>query len=170
MPDTPTSRHHDAEGKLAYREFVSAALYMTLVLMAVLVALPHDRVPESWGVLTLLLGTAAGLMLAHWIAFRWAAHLAEETGTSPASAAREAGAQVGGGVAAAVVAGVPLLLLDGRAAVITSLVLLSAVLALTGLRIGRLRGLSWPKSVVVAVLVLAVALAVVGVKAALGGH
>lgn len=164
------SRHHDIEGKLAYREFVSAALYMTLVLMAVLIALPNDRVPESWGVLTLLLGTAVGLMLAHWIAFRWAAHLAEDTGISPASAAREAGAQVGGGVAAAVVAGVPLLVLDGDAAITASLVLLSGVLGLTGLRIGRLRGWSWPTSIVAAVVVLAVALAVVGVKAALGGH
>ncbi len=141
---------------------------MALVLLAALTALPDDRIPESWGVLALLVGTAVGLMLAHWVAFRLATQLAEDTGVSPESAAREAGAQVAGGVLAALIAGLPLLFLQGQAGVVASQALLSGLLAITGLRIGRLRGWSWPRSIVTAAIVLAVALAVVGVKAALG--
>lgn len=143
---------------------------MALVLMAVLVALPEHRLPTGWALLSVLLGTAVGLTLAHWVAFRLAAQLAEQTGVSPASAAREAGAQVAGGAFAAVVASLPLVLLDGQAAVTGALVLLSALPALAGVRVGRLRGRSWPVSVLAGLAVLVVALAVVAVKSSLSHH
>ncbi len=169
MPAAAPARRDEA-AKLAYREFATSALYMALVLLAVLAALPEDRLPEGWAVLGVLLGTAIGLILAHWVAFRLAAQLAEETGVSPAEAAREAGAQLAGGILVAVIAAVPLALLPGPAAVTVSLVLLSALPALAGVAIGRLRGRSWARSLLAGLLVLAIALVVVTIKALLAGH
>lgn len=156
------------EGRLAAREFFAAALYMALVLLAALVAVPIDRLPPDEAVAGLLLGSAIGLTLAHWLAFRLAAHLTVEGGFATESAAREAGAQVGGGVAVAVVAALPFLLLDGEAAVMGSLVLLAALPALAGMSIARLRGGSWLASLVTGAVVLTLAVVVVVVKAALG--
>lgn len=156
------------EGRLAAREFFAAALYMALVLLAALVAVPIDRLPPDEALAGLLLGSAIGLTLAHWLAFRLAAHLTVEGGFATESAAREAGAQVGGGVAVAVVAALPFLLLDGEAAVMGSLVLLAALPALAGMSIARLRGGSWLASLVTGAVVLTLAVVVVVVKAALG--
>lgn len=156
------------EGRLAAREFFAAALYMALVLLAALVAVPIDRLPPDEALAGLLLGSAIGLTLAHWLAFRLAAHLTVEGGFATESAAREAGAQVGGGVAVAVVAALPFLLLDGEAAVMGSLVLLAGLPALAGMSIARLRGGSWLASLVTGAVVLTLAVVVVVVKAALG--
>ncbi len=158
---------HD-EGRLVAREFFAAALYMAMVLLAVLVAVPTDRLPSDGAVVWLLLGSAIGLTLAHWLAFRLAAHLTVEGGFATASAAREAGAQIGGGLAVAALAALPFLLLDGEAALTGSLVVLAALPALTGLGIARLRGRSWPTSLLAAGAVLVVAVVIVVVKAALG--
>lgn len=156
------------EARLVAREFSASALYMALVLLAALVAVPTDRLPPDEAVAGLLLGSAIGLTLAHWLAFRLAAHLTVEGGFATESAAREAGAQVAGGVAVAVVAALPFLLLDGEAAVLGSLLLLAALPALTGMSIARLRGGSWFASIVTGAVVLTLAVVVVVVKAVLG--
>lgn len=157
-----------AEDRLAAREFFASALYMALVLLAVLVAVPTESVPPDESMLGLLIGSALGLTLAHWLAFRLAAHLTDDTGFGAQSAAREAAAQIGGGLAVAVLAAVPFVLLDGDAALSGALVVLAALPALTGLAIARLRGRSWLTSLVAAGVVLAIAVLVVVVKAALG--
>lgn len=157
----------EAERRMAAREFFAAALYMALVQWAALVAVPKEKVPDSGTVVALLLGTAVGLVLAHWLAFRLASDFSEG-GFAAASAAREAGAQVAGGLSVAVMAAVPFLLFDGMTAIDVAVVILAALPALTGLAIARLRGHSWTRSVVVGAVVLSVALAVVGIKAAAG--
>jgi hypothetical protein len=157
----------DVERRLAAREFFAAALYMALVQWTALVAVPSERVPEAGTVVPLLLGTALGLVLAHWLAFRLAAHLTEG-GFAAASAAREASAQVAGGLAVGVIAALPFIVLNGETALQVAVLVLAALPALTGLAIARLRGRSWTASVVFAGAVLAVALAVVAVKAAVG--
>lgn len=156
------------EGRLVAREFFAAALYMALVLLAVLVAVPSERVPSDESVVALLIGSAIGLMLAHWLAFRLAAHLTEEGGFAAQSAAREAAAQIGGGLAVATLAAIPFLLLDGQAALTGALVVLAALPAMTGLAIARLRGRSWLSSLVAAAVVLVLAVVIVLVKEALG--
>lgn len=150
------------------REFFAAALYMALVLLAALVGFPVAKLPSDTVVVLTLVGTAFGLILAHWLAFRLAAHLTDEGGVWSASAPQEAGAQIAGGVGVALLAALPFLVLDGAEAVRVSLLLLAAMPSLTGLAIARLRGRSWLASGVAAGVVLAVAVAVVEVKAAVG--
>ena len=69
----------------------------------------------------LILGTAVGLLLAHWLAFRLAARITTEQGGWTPSAAQEAAAQLAGGLAVAVLAAAPFLLLDGTSARVASL-------------------------------------------------
>lgn len=157
----------DVEDRMARREFLAAALYMALVQWAAMLAIPEDRLPEDGTVVALLLGTAIGLVLAHWLAFRLAAHVADG-GFAAASAAREAGAQVGGGLCVGIAAALPFILFDGRTALDVSVTVLAALPALTGLAIARLRGMSTTASVAMAGGVLVAALAVVAVKAAAG--
>jgi hypothetical protein len=156
------------EARLAAREFFASSLYMALVLLAVLVAVPTESVPPDQTMMALLIGSALGLTLAHWLAFRLAAHLTDDAGFGAQSAAREAAAQIGGGLAVAALAALPFLLVDGEAALTGSLAVLAALPALTGLAIARLRGRSWLTSLVAAGVVLAVAILVVVIKAALG--
>jgi hypothetical protein len=158
----------DQEARVTAREFFAAALYMALVLLAALVAVPTDRLPPDEAVAGLLVGSAIGLTLAHWLAFRLAANLTVEGGFATESAAREAGAQIGGGLAVAAVAALPFLLLHGEAALIGSLVLLAALPALTGIAIARLRGRPWLSSLVFGAIVLSASAVVVLVKSALG--
>jgi hypothetical protein len=158
----------ESHTQVVAREFFAAALYMALVLLAALVAVPVDRLPGDADLVATMAGTAIGLVLAHWLAFRLAAHLTAEGGFGAASAAREAGAQIMGGLAVALVASVPFLVLDGEDALSVTLVLLVALPAVTGLAIARLRGRSWVESVVTAGIVLGIAVLVVVVKVALG--
>ncbi len=158
----------DKETRLAAREFFASALYMALVLLAVLAAVPTENLPSDESVVGLMIGSAIGLTLAHWLAFRLAAHLTEDGGFAAQSAAREAAAQVLGGVGVAALAAAPFLILDGDAALTGALVVLAALPALTGLAIARLRGRSWLSSLVTAAVVLLLAVVVVLVKEGLG--
>jgi hypothetical protein len=159
---------HQSHRQILEREFLAAALYMALVLLAALVVLPKEQLPADRTVVALLLGTAVGLITAHWVAFRLASHLTEAGGVWAGSAAQEGAAQVAGGVAVAVVASAPFLVADGEPALRVSLLLLSALPAVTGLAIARMRGRSWLRSGLFAVSVLALALLVVLVKTAVG--
>lgn len=158
----------ESEARLAAREFFAAALYMALVLLAVLVTVPTEKVPSDATTVGVLFGSAIGLTLAHWLAFGLAAHLTEEGGFAAESAAREAGAQVAGGLVVAAIASLPFLLLDGETAVRWALILLAAMPALAGLGIARIRRASWLRGAVVAVVVLVVAAIVVVIKVELG--
>jgi hypothetical protein len=165
---TPTAAPDASHRRVLAREFFAAALYMALVLLAALVGFPSSRLPSDNVVVITLIGTALGLILAHWLAFRLAAHLTDEGGVWSGSAAQEAGAQIAGGVGVAVVAALPFMVLDGTDALRVSLLLLAAMPALTGLAIARLRQRSWLGSAIFAAVVFAVAVAIVEVKAALG--
>jgi hypothetical protein len=161
-------RAAESHARILAREFFTAALYMALVLLAGLVALPVERLPSDRVVIATLVGTAIGLILAHWLAFRLAAHLTDESGVWAGAAAQEAGAQIAGGLAVAVIASAPFLVLDGADALHIALLTLAAMPAATGLAIARLRGRSWVSSSLAAGVVFAVAVAIVEVKAAVG--
>jgi hypothetical protein len=169
MTDSPAPNHApgDDPQQLA-REFLASALYMALVLLAALVGLPVRQLPSDAVVVATLVGTAVGLILAHWLAFRLASHLTVAGGVWEGAAVREAGAQVLGGLAVALVASLPFVFLDGADALDVALLLLALMPAATGLVIARLRGHSWLRSIVLSAVVLAVAVAVVEFKAAVG--
>jgi hypothetical protein len=158
----------DTHGRILAREFLAAALYMALVLLAALVALPLEQLPDDDVLVLTLLGTAIGLVLAHWLAFRLAAHLTEQGGVWAGSAAQEAGAQIAGGVAVALVASAPFVVLDGAEALRVALLLLAAMPAATGMAIARLRGRSWLTTAIASGLVFVMAVAIVEIKAAVG--
>lgn len=157
----PSDPEHD---RLLLRELLASALYLTLVLLAALVAVPADRLPSDRRVVWLILGTALGLLAAHWLAFRLAARLTTEQGGWSPSAAQEAGAQLTGGMAVAVLAAVPFLLLDGDAALSVTLGLLAALPAVAGCLIARLRGHSWTFALVTGAATLVLAAVVVVLK------
>lgn len=163
--------HRDGtpHSRLLAREFMATALYLAIVLLAALVALPRDYLPSDRDVVIVLLGTSLGLVLAHWFAFRLAAHLTAEGGVHPATAAQEAMAQIAGGVLVAVLAALPFLITDGDAAVRLSLIVLAVLPAATGAVIARLRGKSWLFCAATGGFVLILAIAVVVIKN-LTGH
>jgi hypothetical protein len=151
------------------REFVTAALYVAIVLLALLAALPRDRIlVEGSAIGGLLVGSAVGLVVAHWLAFRLAVHLTSPDRVSAHDATAEAAAQIAGGLAVGLIAAAPFVLTEPEPALLLSLLLLAALPALAGAAIARLRGRSWVTAAITAVVVLAMTAIVVGVKNALG--
>lgn len=157
-----------AHRRLLARELLASALYVTLVLLAALVAVPSDRLPSDRHLVGIILGTSLGLLLAHWFAFRLAAHITTEQGHWSPSAAQEAAAQLVGGLAVASLAAAPFVLFDSATALAVTLWLLAALPAVAGFLIARLRGSSWVLALATAAWVLALAAGVVVLKNALG--
>ncbi|MCU0301817.1 MAG: hypothetical protein MUF35_09485 [Candidatus Nanopelagicales bacterium] len=150
------------------REFFASALYVALVLLAALVALPRDRLPSDHAVLATLFGTALGLVLAHFVAFRFAAHFTAEAGRADTPLFQEAVAGLAGGLLVALIAAVPYVLFSGDDALLGSLIALATLPAVMGGAIARLRGRSRTQALVAAGLALVAAMVVVYVKDFLG--
>jgi len=138
-----------------------------MVLLTALVALPKDRLPSDGSVVATLFGTALGLILAHFVAFRLAAHFTAETGIAPAPVAQEAGAGLAGGLVVATLAALPFAVLNGENALVATLIALAILPAIMGVAIARLRGRAWGVSLLAGGLALGLALVVVGAKYAL---
>jgi hypothetical protein len=132
------------------------------------VATPSSRFPDDAEVVRLIFGTAAGLLAAHWLAFRLAARITTSEGAWSATAAQEAAAQVAGGLVVAVFASLPYLLFEGRTAKGVMLVLLAALPAVAGAAATRMGGRSWARAVTAGVLALLVASTIVAVKVSVG--
>lgn len=164
----PAATAQAAHRRVLAREGLASALYVALVLLAALLAVPSDRLPPDADMVWLILGTAVGLLLAHWLAFRLAARLTAEQGGWTPSAAQEAAAQLAGGLTVAALAAAPFLLLDGTAARVASLAALAALPALAGCLIARLRGRTWRFALTAGALVLILAAGVVAAKNTLG--
>jgi hypothetical protein len=158
----------DVHRRALAREFFASALYVALVLLAALVALPRDRLPTDRAVMATLFGTALGLVLAHFVAFRFAAHFTAEAGRAEAPLIQEAGAGLAGGLLVAIIAGIPYVLVEGDDALLGSLIALATLPAIMGGAIARLRGRSLTQSLAAAGLALVAAMVVVYVKDFLG--
>src|SRR3954468_6915100 len=120
------------------REFLASALYVDIVLFAALVAVPREDLPDDPHLVQTMLGTAIGLLFAHWFALRLASHASAEGGAAEEHAAQEAVWMLLGGVVPALVASIPFLISDGRRAQNVAIFVLAALPAVTGLAIGRL--------------------------------
>lgn len=131
------------------------ALYISLSLLAVLVALPPgDESHEARTAVTLLV-TAVGLVLAHHVAFRLSSRLVDQ-GLITTESAQLLAAQICGALPVAVVAAVPPLLLGGTAGRVVSEVLLLAFVAGVGYTaarqtVGRGRSILYVGGVVIVV-------------------
>ena len=165
--EATAATEQDAHRRVLAREVLASALYVALVLLAALLAVPSDRLPPDAEMVWLILGTAVGLLLAHWLAFRLAARITTEGDWTP-SAAQEAAAQLAGGLAIAVLAAAPFLALDGTSARVASLAALAALPALAGCLIARLRGRTWLFALTAGALVLVLAAGIVAAKNTLG--
>jgi hypothetical protein len=145
---------------------MTMALYISLSLLAVLVALPKsDDLSGAVAAATLLV-TAVGLVLAHHVAFRLSSRLVDQ-GLVTAESLQSLGAQMSGALPVAVVAALPPLVFGGGTGRVLSEVLLLAFVAGVGYLAVR-QSAGRRRSVLhVAVLVVAIAV-VVGVKTAVG--
>jgi hypothetical protein len=160
--------HRGSHVRALAREFFASALYVAIVLLAALIALPKARLPSDTAVAATLLGTAVGLVVAHFVAFRFAAHFTAEGGVADTPVIQEAGAGLAGGAMVAVLAALPFAVWDGEDALIAALVALALLPALMGLSIARLRGRSWTGSILAAAIGFLVAALAVAVKYELG--
>ena len=150
------------------REGVTMALYISLSLLAVMLAVPRDIGPSSAESPALVIFlTALGLILAHQLASRLSTRLAHH-GRLGREHLDLFAAQLVGGIIVTVVAVVPVILIDGyRGVIVSELVLLGfiAVVAYTAARLvphSRLRSLGYAAGIV------AIALAVLWVKGLVG--
>lgn len=115
------------------RESVTMALYVSVSVLAVLLALPADRGEGHGREWLTVLGAGIGLVLAHHVAFRLSTRLVSGGLLTPESV-RLLKAQALGGLPIAVVAALPVLVLGPDPGVTVSEVLLLGLVALVGYR------------------------------------
>lgn len=170
IPATTPPRAHPPEEvvrrELA-REAATMVLYVSLTLLTALVAIPSDDVPGTLETAALLWGGAAGLALAHWLAFDLGARLYHTEGLDrlhrlggPVSVAAALGV--------AVVTSIPILLAPDDLASDLAICVLASILASGGFAVGRRAGQSVARSLVGGAIVLVAAGLIVAVKIAIG--
>ena len=139
------------------REAVTMALYVSITLLAALIAIPSDDVPGTLHTAALIWGGAASLALAHWLAFDVSARLFRTVHldrlhrlSGPVSLAAA--------LLVALVATIPILVAPDD---------LAFILAVAGYGVGRRSGAGLLRALAGAVLLLAIAGVVVAIKIAI---
>jgi hypothetical protein len=167
----------DAEGRFLRREATTMALYVSIVLLATLAALPagHDdgheavRGPVGIELVAILWGTTVGLALAHSFAFLVATQ-GLGGGRLHGHDLREATAELAGAAFVAAVSSVPVLLLSEETEQQVVPFVLALIIGVVGYLVEHLNGRTRVASVVFGVATLVVGLLVAGVKNLLTGH
>ena len=155
-----------------WREAAVIALYVSIVLLAELLALPEDfGQPSHHGpsLIGIIWGTAFGLAFAHWFAFQVAAAWFSG-GKVMREDLRRARAQLFGAGLVAVATTIPILLVSDAIQVEVAAVVPALVLAASGYQMGRSADRTVRWSVLVGVLVLAAGVGVAVLKAAITHH
>jgi len=158
-----TGRHgqdRDERAELA-REALTMILYVSVVLLAALVALPDDL---QFDLLAVVWGTAVGLALAHWFAFRVSARLFGD-GRLQFRDAQVAAVQVLAAIVVALVASLPLLFTSDEAGAEVATIELAAVIGLAGYQTARRGGAGHGRAMAAGITTLALGGLVVMVKA-----
>ncbi len=149
------------------REVTTMALYVCVVLVATIAAVPEEGLDDAHEVIGVLWGGAVGLAIAHWFSFNAAAQLYSgghldsedlETGAAQAMAA----------LLIATLCTLPLLFTTDDWAATVSIAALAVIIALIGYSASRRAGLSRRKAVLRAVLTVVAGIIVASVKLALG--
>jgi hypothetical protein len=150
------------------REGITMALYIGLSLLGVMVALPAEVSPSSAsspaGVIVL---TAVGLLVAHWLAFRLSARFAHH-GQLTAEHLELLGAQLVGGLAVTAVAVVPVMLLGREPGVLVAELGLIGFVGAIGYAAARTIPVSRSRAGLYVVAVVVLALAVLWIKTLVG--
>lgn len=143
------------------------AFYVAICLIAALVAIDNEqhRVPT----LAIIWGTTIGLALAHLFAFRLASRLVGYGQVGPHERAL-ALAQLAGATAVAILASIPVLLLDAPAALDMARLILVVLIGLAAYAVGRSSGASRFRALLFSGGVLMLGLAVALFKNYLAGH
>jgi hypothetical protein len=147
------------------REAVTMTLYVCVVLVAEFVTVGQEIDSERAAV-GVIWGTTVGLALAHVFAFNLAARLLVPD-TADAQTRAAAWAQLAAAAAVAAVVSLPLLVLSLDTALEVSASLAAALVGLTAYLAARNAGARRFRALVEGAVVLAIAAALVGVKAAL---
>ena len=172
----PTSEE-GTEGRVELlREAATMTLYVSVVEIAELASLPerhyaNGRVTGPVGIqlLAIVWGTAVGLALAHWFAFRVAAPAFRGEGPGGRDA-RIGLAQLAGAVGVAAISSLPVLLLSDLRAQETVGDVPAVVIGVIGYLVGRASGTSRVRSAVYGSTALALGVGVALVKTALAAH
>lgn len=146
------------------REAVTMALYLSLSLLAVLLARPSNPAQDPVGLLFL---TAVALLVAHLLAFAISSRLVSK-GVFDAEARLIAFAQICGGALVVTMVMVPLLLFDAPTSVRVSEGLLLGAVGGVGYAAARQADVSRGRAFVYVVIVVASAVLVLLLKAAVG--
>lgn len=184
-PDTiarmTSTRLHDLTARTddraeIFREAVTMVLYVSVVEIAELAALPEDhfadgRVTGAVGgqLLALLWGTAVGLAVAHWFAFQFAAPLFR--GERPTGQVLVVGlAQVAGAIFVAAVSSLPVLFLSDVRAQETAGDVPAVLIGVVAYGVARISGRPRVVSLLYGVTALALGVLVALVKTILAAH
>ena len=148
------------------REAVTMILYVSITLLAALVALPSDDVPGTLHTAALIWGGAAGLALAHWLAFDVGARLFE---TARLDRLHRLGGPVSlaAALAVALVASIPILIAPDDVASEVAISVLAFILAAAGFAVGRRSGAGLMRALAGGVILLVAAGLVVAIKIAI---
>jgi hypothetical protein len=150
------------------REGFTTALYVAICLLAALIALPETGGAREH-VIRIIWGVTIGLALAHWFAFRLSARMVG-AGTIREEDVESAGAQLAAAAGVALLASIPVLVLDESAELAAVELLLAVFIGLVGFAVARSAGASRTRSLVYAIFVLVIALLIAGLKNGLAGH
>jgi hypothetical protein len=158
------------------REAATMVLYVSVVEIAELAAIPedhfaHGRVtgPVGGALLAVVWGTAVGLAIAHWFAFRVAAPAFR--GQTPTRLDAQIGlAQLAGAMFVAAISSLPVLLLNDVRAQETTGDVPAAIIGVIGYFIARASGRSHLQAVFYGITALALGIVVALVKVKLAAH
>jgi hypothetical protein len=146
------------------REGVAMALYVSLSLLAVMVALPNEVHASSSIVVAIGVGvTALGLIAAHWLAFRLSTRLTYGELVRVEHAA-VLSAQVAAAALVVALAAVPILVLGVETGLVVAQLLLLGLVAIVAYLAARPADVGRPRALLYALLVVGAAGVVVAIK------
>ena len=171
-----THDHPSAHRTHLVREAATMVLYVSVIEIAELAAIPeehfaHGRVtgPVGGALLAIVWGTAVGLAIAHWFAFRIAAPAFR--GESPTRLDAQIGlAQLGGAILVAAISSLPVLLLNDVRAQETTGDVPAVIIGVIAYFIARAAGRRQVQAVAYGVTALALGVVVALVKVKLAAH
>ena len=149
-------------------EASTMALYVAIAMLAALAVVDPTRFDQG-EVIGLLWGTALGLAVAHYVAFRLASRLARGRPLTTRDA-EIAGLQVAGALTVPAVCTLTVLLAGDHSAVDVAIWTVGIGLGLVGFLAGRANGANLVRSAVLGGVVLGIGAVTAAAKVALGGH